>query len=102
MPQTQKPIMTRAQKLKWYAGDLMAEADTEVKAGNPEGAVSHYLQAAEIFLLLAKMEQNYTAWRYYTDSATRCQQNTKKLIAMSPKEGRLAEQRTPSNSAAPS
>lgn len=94
--------MTRAQKLKWYAGDLMAEADAEVKTGNSEEAVSHYLQAAEIFLLLAKVEQNYTAWRHYTDAATRCQQNTKKLIAMSPKEGRPAKPKAPSGSATPS
>lgn len=94
--------MTRAQKLKWYAGDLMTEADAEVRAGKSEVAVSHYLQAAEILLLLAKYEQNYTAWRYYTDSATRCQQSAKKLIALAPKENHQAEPRAPQNQTAPS
>lgn len=101
MSQTPKPVMTRAQKLKWYAGDLMTEADADAKSGRSESAISHYLQAAEILLLLAKVEQNYTAWKYYTDSATQCQQNAKKLIALSPK-GEGSNPRAPSGPSAPS
>jgi hypothetical protein len=78
--------MTRAQKLRWYAGQLVADATAEEKAGNSETAVSHYLQAADILLLLAKVEENYTVWKYYTDTASICQQKAKRLIALGPKE----------------
>ena len=79
--------MTRAEKLRWYANLLMTDAATDEKAGNTEKAVSGYLQAAEILLLLAKVEENYTAWRYYTDNAAHCQQKAKHLIALAPKGG---------------
>ena len=82
-----KQPMTRAQKLRWYAEQLMADAASEEKAGSNETAVSHYLQAAEILLLLAKVEENYTAWKYYADSASMCQQKARRLIALAPKEG---------------
>jgi len=81
-----KPPMTRAQKLKWYADDLIAEATNNSKAGNPTSAISHYLQAADILLLLAKVEESYPAWKAYTDTAAQCQQNARKLIALAPKE----------------
>lgn len=79
--------MTRAQKLRWYAEQLAADATSDEKAGAYEAAVSHFLQAAEIFLLLAKVEENYTAWKYYADSASTCQQKARRLIALAPKEG---------------
>ena len=79
--------MTRAQKLKWYAEQLMGDAATEEKAGAYEPAVSHYLQAADILLLLAKVEENYTAWKYYADNASLCQQKARRLIASTPKGG---------------
>jgi hypothetical protein len=75
--------LTRAQKLRWYAEQLVADAVTDEKAGNFEAGVSHYLQAADIFLLLAKVEENYSAWRYYTDGASTCQQKARGLIALS-------------------
>jgi hypothetical protein len=78
--------MTRAQKLRWYAGQLMTDAAAEEKAGSHDTSVSHYLQAAEIFLLLAKVEENYTAWKYYADTAAQCQQKARRLIALAPKE----------------
>lgn len=81
-----KPPMTRAQKLKWYAEDLIAEATKDAKAGNSETAISRYLQAAEILLLLSKVEESYAAWKSYTDTAAQCQQNARKLIALAPKE----------------
>ena len=78
--------MTRAQKLRWYAGQLMADAAADEKVGSGETAISKYLQAADILLLLAKVEENYTAWKYYTDTAAQCQQKAKRLIALAPKE----------------
>jgi hypothetical protein len=77
--------MTRAQKLRWYTEQLMTEAVAAEKAGNPEGAISKYLQAADILLLLAKVESNYTAWKYYSDTAAHCQQKVKGLIASAPR-----------------
>lgn len=81
-----KPPMTRAQKLRWYANQLMTDAAADEKAGNPETAVSRYLQAADILLLLSKVEENYTAWKYYTDNAALCQQKARRLIALAPKD----------------
>ena len=79
--------MTRAQKLRWYAGQLMADAASDEKSGDPETAISRYLQAADILLLLSKGEENYAAWKYYTDTAAQCQQKARKLIALKPAEG---------------
>jgi hypothetical protein len=81
-----KAPLTRAQKLRWYAEQLMADAATDEKAGSIEMALTHYLEAAEILLLLAKVEQNYTAWKYYADNASLCQQKARKLIALTPKD----------------
>jgi hypothetical protein len=85
--QAAKPPMTRAQKLRWYANQLMTDAAADEKAGKSETAVSHYLQAADILLLLSKVEENYTAWKYYTDNAALCQQRARRLIALAPKDG---------------
>jgi hypothetical protein len=82
-----KAPMTRAQKLRWYAGQLMADAANDEKSGDPETSISHYLQAADILLLLSKVEENYTAWKYYTDTAAQCQQKARRLIALRPSEG---------------
>jgi hypothetical protein len=76
---------TRTQKLRWYAGQLMADAANEEKE-DPSGAISHYLQAADILLLLAKVEENYTAWKYYSDTAAQCQQKVRALIATVPRQ----------------
>jgi hypothetical protein len=84
--QAAKPPMTRAQKLRWYANQLMADASADEKAGNSETAISRYLQAADILLLLSKVEENYTAWKYYTDNAALCQQKARHLIALAPKD----------------
>jgi hypothetical protein len=78
--------MTRAQKLNWYVGQLLTDAADDEKAGSPGSAISHYLQAADILLLLAKVEENYTAWKHYADTAARCQQRAKRLIALSPRD----------------
>ena len=82
-----KPPMSRAQKLRWYAGQLMGDAANDEKSGDQETAISRYLQAADILLLLSKVEENYTAWKYYTDTAAQCQQKARRLIALRPSEG---------------
>jgi hypothetical protein len=81
-----KTPLTRAQKLRWYAGQLMADAANDEKAGASETAITRYLQAADILLLLAKVEGNYTDWKYYADNAALCQQKAKRLIALKPSE----------------
>ena len=78
--------MTRAQKLRWYSNQLIEEAVADEKAGNPDFAVKKYLNAADILLLLAKVEENYTAWKYYADTAEACQKRARMLIAATPKE----------------
>jgi len=93
-----KAPMTRAQKLRWYANDLMADAATGEKAGNLETAVSRYLQAADILLLLAKVEENYAAWKYYSDNAALCQQKARRLIALAPKDGAAQATHPPAGS----
>ena len=81
-----KPPTTRAEKLRWFAGQLMTDAAAEERAKAAETAISKYLQAAEIYLLLAKVEQNYTAWKFYADNAALCQKKARGLIALTPKE----------------
>ena len=77
---------TRAQKLRWYSGQLIADAAGDEKVGDYETAISRYLQAADILLLLAKVEESYAAWSYYTDTASQCQQKARRLIALKPSE----------------
>ena len=77
--------MTRSQKLRWYSSQLISDAEADEKVGSYETAVSRYLQAADILLLLAKVEENYTAWKYYADTASHCQQKARRLIALAPK-----------------
>ncbi|MGD1055621.1 MAG: hypothetical protein ABR867_06035 [Nitrososphaerales archaeon] len=79
--------MSRAQKLRWYAGQLVADAAADERKGNKDAAISRYLQAADILLLLAKVADNYTAWKYYADSAAQCQQKARTLIAVTPRPG---------------
>ena len=73
--------MTRVQKLTWYANQLMSEAAEAEKSKVTETAVSKYLQAADILLLLSKSEQSYNAWKNYTDKAIVCHQKVRALIA---------------------
>ncbi|MBI3859620.1 MAG: hypothetical protein HY296_05200 [Thaumarchaeota archaeon] len=77
--------MTRAQKLAWYADQLMADAAKDQKNSAPETAISRYLQAADILLLLAKVEESYTAWKVYADKAAYCHQRVRTLMALTPK-----------------
>jgi hypothetical protein len=84
MSAQQNPAMSRAQKLVWYVGQLMNEAANDEKSGSNETAISRYLQAAEILLLLAKAEESYTSWKQYADKAAYCQQKARGLIASTP------------------
>jgi hypothetical protein len=59
----------------------MTDAAAAEKGGNNEAATTAYLKAADILLLLSKVEENYTAWKNYTDKADYCQQKVKSLIA---------------------
>jgi hypothetical protein len=59
----------------------MKDAAAAEKGGNTEAATTAYLKAADILLLLSKVEENYTAWKNYTDKADYCQQKVKSLIA---------------------
>jgi hypothetical protein len=79
--------MSRIQKLRWYADQLMKDGGSDEQKGDKESAVSHYLQAADLLLLLSKTEENYTTWKTYTDKASYCQQKVRLLIASMPKEG---------------
>lgn len=63
----------------------MTDAANDEKNGDKEAAISHYLQAADLLLLLAKVEESYTAWKYYADRAAYCQQKARGLIAQTPK-----------------
>jgi len=93
-----KPAMTRVQKLRWYANQLMADAAADEKSGNLQTAVSGYLQATDILLLLARVEENYTAWKYYTDNAALCQQRAKRLLALAPKDDATRAPQSPGGS----
>lgn len=79
-----RPPMSRAQKLSWYAQQLISDAEAAEKAGDKETATARYLQAAEILLLLSKVEANYATWRDYTDKASLCQRRARLLIAQTP------------------
>lgn len=92
--------MSRAQKLRWYSEQLIADAAADEKSGNSETAITHYLQAAEILLLLAKVEESYSPWKIYTDTAAMCQKKARALIALGPREQPVPQQTTPARSSA--
>ena len=79
----------------------MTDAAADEKVGSYEAATSRYLQAADILLLLAKVEENYTAWKYYADTAAECQKRAKRLIALAPKDQGVPGPMVPSPGATP-
>lgn len=82
--QTQAPPangMSKLKKVEWYAGQLVNEAVALEKAGSLEEAIVKYLNAADILLLLAKGQDNYSVWKSYSDRAIQCQQRSKILMA---------------------
>jgi len=80
--------MSKLKKVEWYAGQLITEATEMEKSGNLEEAIVKYLNAADVLLLLAKGQDNYTVWKSYSDRALQCQQRSKILMA----KRRLASQ----------
>jgi len=62
----------------------MQDAAAAEKSGNNDAAVKSYLNATDILLLLAKSEENYIAWKNYTDKADYCHQKVKVLLASKP------------------
>lgn len=83
--------MSKLKKIEWYAGQLINEAVTKEKEGNLEEAIVAYLNAADILLLLAKGQDNYTVWKTYSDRAIQCQQRSRVLMA----KRSLASQKQP-------
>jgi hypothetical protein len=73
--------MSKLKKVEWYAGQLIADAGAKEKAGSVEEAIVLYLNAADVLLLLAKGQDNYTVWKGYSDKAIQCQQRSRKLMA---------------------
>jgi hypothetical protein len=82
--------MSKLKKIEWYAGQLINEAAEKEKAGDFEDAIVKYLNAADVLLLLAKGQDNYTLWKTYSDRAIQCQQRSRILMA----KRRLAGQST--------
>jgi len=80
--------MSKLKKVEWYAGQLINEAAEQEKTGNFEEAIVNYLNAADVLLLLAKGQDNYSVWKTYSDRAIQCQQRSKILMA----KRRLASQ----------
>ncbi|MDA4129080.1 MAG: hypothetical protein OK422_06480 [Thaumarchaeota archaeon] len=76
--------MSRSEKLRWYADQLMADGAAAEKSSRPGDAIVAYLKAADLLLLLGKVEENYTSWKNYTDKAEHCQKKAKTLIASRP------------------
>ena len=73
--------MSKLKKVEWYAGQLINDAVAKEKAGIYEEAIVLYLNAADVLLLLAKGQDNYTVWKSYSDRAIQCQQRSKILMA---------------------
>ena len=73
--------MSKLKKIEWYAGQLITDAAAKEKSGSVEEAIVLYLNAADVLLLLAKGQDNYTVWKGYSDKATQCQQRAKTLMA---------------------
>jgi hypothetical protein len=73
--------MSKLKKIEWYAGQVFNDAVAKEKAGKLEEAVIDYLNAADVLLLLAKGQENYTIWKSFSDRALQCQQRSRILIA---------------------
>jgi hypothetical protein len=84
-PKQQQPQgaqLSKLKKIEWYAGHLVNEAASKEKAGRLGDAIVDYLQAADLLLLLAKGQQEYTPWKSFSDRAIACQKRVRVLIAM--------------------
>ena len=80
--QSQAPAgASKLKKIEWYAGQLIDDAVSKEKSGSVAEAIVHYLNAADVLMLLGKSQDNYTVWKSYTDKALQCQQRAKALMA---------------------
>src|SRR5712664_4093037 len=66
--QPQTAQLSKLKKIEWFAGHLVNEAASKEKAGRIGDAIVDYLQAADLLLLLAKGQQEYTPWKSFSDS----------------------------------
>src|SRR5229473_5368099 len=82
--------LSKLKKIEWYAGHLVSEAASKEKAGRIGDAIVDYLQAADLLLLLAKGQQEYTPWKSFSDRAIACQQRVRALIATKKKNDAAA------------
>ena len=83
-PKQQRPQaaqLSKSKKIEWFAGHLVNEAILKERAGRTGDAIVDYLQAADLLLLLAKGEKDYTPWKSFSDRAIACQQRVRALIA---------------------
>jgi hypothetical protein len=92
--QAQPSQLSKLKKIEWYATHLVNEAISKEKAGRTGDAIVDYLQAADLFLLLAKGTQDYTPWKAFSDRAISCQQRVKVLIASRKLSEEAAERAT--------
>jgi hypothetical protein len=96
-PKQQQPQVAQLSKLKkveWFAGHLVNEAASKEKAGRIGDAIVDYLQAADLLLLLAKGQQEYTPWKSFSDRAIACQQRVRVLIAKKKQNDAAADRAT--------
>ena len=93
--QPQAAPLSKLKKIEWYAGHLVNEAASKEKAGRLGDAIVDYLQAADLLLLLAKGQQEYTTWKSFSDRAIACQKRVRVLIAMR-KQNEAAADASPS------
>ena len=89
--------LSRAQKIESYADQLASRGASKGKESRFGDAIADYLQAADLFLLLAKATQDYTQWKSLSDRATTCQQRVRVLIT----KRKLEEERAEHEAAAP-
>jgi hypothetical protein len=76
-----QPQFSKVKKFEWYSDFLMSQALSEEKSGSIQEAIRDYLKAADVLLLLAKDQEDYTLWKRYSDKAALCQQKVKQLVA---------------------
>ncbi len=83
-PRPQQPPtgeVSKQKKIEWYATQLINDASAKEKAERFGDAIADYLQAADLLLLLAKGQKDYTPWKTFSDKAIACHQRVRVLIA---------------------
>jgi hypothetical protein len=97
-PPPQTAPVSKLKKIEWYATQLINEAVAKEKAGRLGDAIADYLQAADLLLLLAKGQKDYTPWKAFSDKAIACHQRVRTLIAKRKLAEEAAERGTGSSS----